>query len=231
MVAAVGLWNRFEIGVALPLASSWDGDRFDNYGALTEGLNSVSAAGDLRVEGKAELFGFGSDRAFLFSVSAGGTLPTGDDSAFLGEKSLTGRVRGLLEYQRGENFRALAMVGGLFRERSQFLGTPEGHAVLYGAALEFKPTDQIGILGEVTGRVASKYYDTNPAEADFAMRFYLPSMVNLLMGAGLGLDNGIGSPSVRAFLGLGWAPDLRDRDHDGAPGEAAPPGCPPRTPP
>ena len=217
LVAAVGLFNHFEVGAALPFAMSWDGDRFDAYGGLAGGRNTVRAIGDLRVEGKAELVGFGADRAFLLSVSAGGTVPTGDEKAFLGEKTFTGRARALLEYQHGESLRALAMVGGYFREKSQFFGTPEGHAALYGGAVEVKPTEQIGILGEVTGRVASKYYDTNPAEADVAMRFYLPSMLNLLMGAGFGLNNGIGSPAVRAFAGLGWAPDPRDRDHDGVP--------------
>jgi hypothetical protein len=37
------------------------------------------------------------------------------------------------------------------------------------------------------------------------------------MGAGFGLNQGIGSPVVRAYVGLGWAPDFRDRDHDGVP--------------
>jgi hypothetical protein len=217
LVTAVGLLDRFEIGAALPLAYSWDNDRFDAYGGLAGYGASVWALGDLRLEGKAEVVGFGRDRAFLLSISAGGTLPwTGDDSAFLGEKTVTGRARALLEYQRGEYLRALVMVGGHFRERSQFFGTPEGHAALYGAAVEVRPTDQIAVLAEATGRIAStKYYDTNPAEFDAAMRFYLPSMLNLLMGGGFGLDRGIGSPVVRAFAGLGWAPDSRDRDHDG----------------
>jgi hypothetical protein len=218
LVAAVGLYNRFEIGAALPVALSWGGDGFDAYGRSTgTSAASVTGLGDLRVEGKGEIVGFGPDRAFLLSLSAGGTLPTGDESAFLGEKTVTGRVRALLEYQRGESLRAVAMVGGLFREKSVFLGTPESHAALYGLAAELKPTEEIGVLAEVTGRVSSKYYDTNPAEFAAAMRFYLPSMLNLLMGAGFGLNQGVGSPVVRAFVGLGWAPDYRDRDHDGVP--------------
>jgi len=218
LVAAVGLFNRFEVGAALPVAYSWGGDAFDPYGRSTgASAASVTGVGDLRVEGKAEVVGFGTDRAFLLSLSAGGTVPTGDASAFLGEKTFTGRARALLEYQRGENLRAVAMVGGLLREKSVFMGTPESHSALYGLAAELKPTDEIGVLAEVTGRVASKYYDTNPAEFDAAMRFYLPSMLNLLMGAGFGLNHGVGSPLVRAYVGLGWAPDYRDRDHDGVP--------------
>jgi hypothetical protein len=218
LVTAVGIRNRFEFGAALPLAMSWGGYGIDDYGRTT-GASAATAFGfgDLRVEGKGEVVGFGTDRAFLLSVSAGATLPTGDESAFFGEKTLSGRLRALLEYQHGENLRAVAMVGGLLREKSVFLGTPESNAALYGVAGEIKPTDEIGVLTEVTGRLASKYSDTNPAEFDAAMRFYLPSMLNLIMGAGFGLNKGIGSPAVRAYVGFGWAPDYRDRDHDGIP--------------
>ena len=215
LVAAVGIRNRFEVGAALPLALSWGGDSFDSYGRATGGMGTAAAFGDLRLDGKAELVGFGRDRAFLLSISAGGTLPTGDETAFLGERTFTGRARALLEYQRGDRLRALLMAGGLWREKSQFLGTPEGPALLYGGAFEVRPTQQIGVFGEVTGRYASRYSDTNPAEFNAAVRFYLPSMVNLLMGAGFGLNQGVGCPVVLAFLGLGYAPDNRDRDHDG----------------
>jgi OOP family OmpA-OmpF porin len=216
LVAAMGLRNRFEIGAALPLAVAWDGNVFDTYGRDTgRHTGTTVGVGDLRVEGKAELVGFGRDRAFLLSLSAGGTMPTGDDQAFLGEGSVAGRARALLEYQRGDRLRALLMAGGLLRGKSQFLGTPMGPAVIYGAALEVRPTPQIGVFGEVIGRYASRFADTNPAELNAAMRFYLPSTVNLLMGAGFGLNHGVGSPVVRAFIGLGFAPDNRDRDHDG----------------
>jgi OmpA-OmpF porin, OOP family len=216
LVSAIGLAHRLEVGLALPLALWWGGEGFDSYGRSTGGQSGTALGlGDLRAEGKAEIVGFGRDRAFLLSLSAGVTLPTGDDSAFLGEKTVAARARGLLEYQRGDRVRAVVMAGGLVRDKSQFLGTPEGHALLYGAAIELRPNPEIGVLGEATGRYASSYYDTNPAEFAAAMRFYLPSMVNLIMGAGFGLNRGIGSPVVRAFLGLGFAPDYRDRDHDG----------------
>src|ERR1039457_3955281 len=218
LVAAIGIRNRFEIGAALPLAMSWGGDGFDAYGQTTGATEATAFGfGDLRVEGKGEVVGFGTDRAFLLSLSAGATVPTGDKSTFLGEKTVSGRLRALLEYQHGENLRAVALVGGLFLEKSVSLPPPESNAALYGGAGEIKPTDEIGVLAEVTGRVASKYSDTNPAEFDATMRFYLHSMLNLIMGAGFGLNQGIGSPVVRAYVGLGWAPDFRDRDHDGIP--------------
>ena len=215
LVSAVGIRNRYEIGVALPVAVTWGGDEFDRYGRGTGPMAVAVAMGDLRIEAKAQLLGSSSEPGYLLSISAGGTLPTGDEYSFLGERNVTGRVRALLEYQRSDWLRALVMAGGLLRKKSEFFGTPMGPALLYGAALELRPNEEIGVIGEATGRVGSKYSDTNPAEVDAGMRFYLPSMVSLIMGGGFGLNHGLGSPTARAFVGLGWAPDYRDRDRDG----------------
>ena len=104
LVGAVGIRNRFEIGAALPLALTWGGDAFDAYGRVSRSTTAALAVGDLRLEGKAELVGFGKDRAFLLSLSAGGTLPTGDQSAFLGEKTVSGGRHGV-HRQRGGRLR------------------------------------------------------------------------------------------------------------------------------
>jgi hypothetical protein len=215
LVAAAGIANRFQIGAALPVAFTWGGDDFDSYGRSMGRMARVMGVGDVRFEGKAQLAGLGQKRALLVSLAASGTVPTGDDKAFLGEKSFTGQLRLTLELRRGEWLRGVVMGGGLVREKSEFLGTPEGPALLYGAAVELRPNQQMGVLGEATGRVASRYHDTNPAELDAGMRFYLTPMVSLLMGGGFGLNHGVGSPMARAFVGLGWAPDYRDRDGDG----------------
>jgi hypothetical protein len=214
-VAALGLYERFEVGVALPYSYYLEGDNYDEYGRITGETSTMRGLGDLRVEGKSYLTSFGYERALVLGASLGLTLPTGDEKNFLGEKSVTGRGRLLLEYSPSDSFRALVMVGGLVREKSEFLGIPLTHALLYGAAVEFRMLEEVALLGELSGRYASKYVDTNTAEMDAGMRFSLPAMFNLLMGAGVGVNRGIGSPSVRAFVGLGYAPDFRDRDRDG----------------
>jgi hypothetical protein len=168
------------------------------------------------VEAKAALWAFGRDQAFVFGVSAGATFPTGGSANFLGEKTVTGRGRALLEYQSSDRFRALVMLGALLREKSNVFNAMVGNQMLYGAAVDYRVLPDMSVLAELTGRVGSlSYVDANPAEFDLAMRAYLPGMFSLLMGAGVGLDHGIGSPMFRGFVGLGWAPDFRDRDHDG----------------
>jgi len=215
LVAAMGLFDRFEVGLALPFTYYLEGDTYDNYARASGGAKAIKGLGDLRVEGKSYLTSFGKDRSFVLGASLGMTLPTGDDANFLGEKTVAGRGRLLLEFLPSDSFRAVAMVGGLARGRSEFLGIPQSHALLYGAAAEYRVNEGIAVVGEGVGRFATTYYDTNPAELNVAMRFSVRSMVSLLMGAGAGLNRGLGAPTARAFLGLSYAPDFRDRDKDG----------------
>jgi len=216
LYGAVGLFNLFEVGVALPMTLYLSGDDFDATGQGTGTSIDAHGIGDLRVEGKAALWAFGRDQAFVFGLSAGATFPTGGSANFLGDKTVTGRGRVLLEYQSSDRFRALVMLGALLREKSHFFDAVQGDQMLYGAAVDYRVLPDMSVVAELTGRVGSlSYVDANPAELDMAMRAYLPSMFSLLMGVGVGLDHGIGSPMFRGFVGLGWAPDFRDRDHDG----------------
>jgi hypothetical protein len=59
------------------------------------------------------------------------------------------------------------------------------------------------------------YSDVNPFEADAAVRIGVTSMWALTFGGGRGFGKGIGAPAGRGFLAVAFAPDFRDRDHDG----------------
>ena len=216
LYGAVGLFNLFEVGVAVPMTLYLSGDDFDSTGQPTGTSVNGRGIGDVRVEAKAALWAFGRDQAFVFGVSAGATVPTGGSENFLGDKTVTGRGRALLEYQSSDRFRALVMLGALLRGSSRAFHAVIGDQMLYGAAVDYRVLPDMSVLAEFTGRVGSfSFVDANPAELDVAMRAHLPGMFSLLMGAGVGLDHGIGSPMFRGFVGLGWAPDFRDRDHDG----------------
>jgi hypothetical protein len=216
LFGAVGLFNLFEVGVAVPMTLYLSGDDFDDAGEATGGTLTAKGLGDIRVEAKVAPFAFGRDQAFVFGFSAGMTLPTAVDNAFLGEDSVTGRGRALLEYQPSDRFRTVVMLGGLLRKRAHLFDAGLGNQILYGAAADLRVLKDMSVLAEVTGRVGSFHYaDANPLEADLAMRASLPAMFSLLMGVGVGMNHGIGAPMVRGFVGVGWAPDFRDRDRDG----------------
>src|SRR5207248_1393410 len=63
----------------------------------------------------------------------------------------------------------------------------------------------------------SSYLDEAPMEIDAAVRITLPHALEASLGGGAGVLRGVGSPLARAFFGISWAPDYRDRDGDGIP--------------
>lgn len=216
ITGAIGLLDKFEIGISVPITLYLNGDDFDQMAQPTGASLSGSGIGDIRIDGKAHLATFGPSNEFLFALSPGITLPTGNDSKFLGDRSATGRIRAITEFRPVENFRAAGMLGVLLRQTSKTFTAELGSQMLYGLASEYRIHKQFALVAEWFGRVGSfKYIDANPAEIDAGLRITLPKMLTLGFGGGAGLNGGIGAPKFRGWFAIGWAPDFRDRDTDG----------------
>jgi OmpA-OmpF porin, OOP family len=216
LTAAVGLYDIFEVGVGLPLTLYLTGNDYNSMGQPDQKL-TAAGIGDIRIETKARLGAVGPGKEVTFALAPGLTLPTGDGSKFLGEKTVTGRVRAITELAI-PRFRAGLMVGFFAREKTHNFKAELGNQVLYTLALEARLHKDAALLGEWSGRVGStQFVDANPSEIDLGMRVGLPHMFSLTFGGGAGLSRAIGAPQFRAFLGVGWAPDFRDADGDGVP--------------
>jgi OmpA-OmpF porin, OOP family len=214
LAVGMGLFDRFELGVAVPVTFYMKGTDYSTVNGQPNGDLSAAGLGDLRIEAKAQVATFGDD-AFAFALLPGGTIPTGDGSKFLGDKSATGRLRAILEYG-SESFRTALMTGFVGRAKTESFNTHLGSQFLYGLAAEYKPHKDLALLAEFAGRVGSTtYVDVNPAEIDGGMKVALPHMFSIGVGAGAGINHAIGAPRYRAFLTLGWTPDFRDADGDG----------------
>ena len=101
--AAIGLLDRFQIGLALPLTLSLKGDDIDPSTGLTNGGQfSSSGVGDPRIEAKGQLLTAGSDDQFVLAALLGGTVPIGKKDAYLGNKGATGRAKALATLQLGK---------------------------------------------------------------------------------------------------------------------------------
>jgi OOP family OmpA-OmpF porin len=216
LTAAVGLFNLFEVGVGVPLTLYLNGNDYNLMGQPDTTL-SAAGIGDLRLEAKAKVAALGPNRELTLALSPGVTLPTGDGQKFLGEKTVTGRLRAISELDL-QKLRAGLMVGFFGRGTTHNFKAELGNQFLYTLALEYRLHKDASLLGEWWGRVGStSYVDANPSEIDIAMRVGLPHQFSMMFGGGGGLSKAIGSPQFRAFLGLAWAPDFRDADGDGVP--------------
>jgi hypothetical protein len=223
LTGAVGLFDRMQVGFALPMTLKLDGRDFTALGQASEQKLTGAGLGDVRVEAKGLLSHstFGGteetegDKHFFVSGAVGLTLPTGDDSKFLGDKSVTVRPRVIAEYRNGD-IRAGGFAGLLFRGQSQVFKADVSHQFMYGVATEYSLHRQVSLIAELFGRNGfNRYVDSNPVELDAAMRVNVTSMFAVTLGGGAGLIKGIGSPKARGFFGLGYYPDFRDADSDG----------------
>jgi hypothetical protein len=222
LTAAIGLFDRFQVGVAVPYTLYLSGDIVNDKGVATGERLRENGIGDTRIEAKGQLATFGEDDQYSLGAVAGISLPTNkavDRPYYLGDKNVTGRIKAIGQAQLGP-VRAAANLGLLFRGMSNSFATGVGHQVLYGVAAAYEMDNRIEVILEAHGRsgltdFTEFYTDVNPFEIDVAARWGVTSMWSVLGGAGKGLGTGIGAPQTRVFLAGQFNPDFRDRDHDG----------------
>ncbi|RKI74055.1 cell envelope biogenesis protein OmpA, partial [Corallococcus sp. AB049A] len=130
LMGAVGLFDRFEIGVVLPITIQGS----ENSPAVDSSFaNGVSGGGigDLRIIPKARLL---DGDNYGVSVMLPISLPTGGASDFLGGSGVSVNPRVVAEY--GKRFRILANVGVDLRKSEQLRNLNVGSALAYGVGAE-----------------------------------------------------------------------------------------------
>ncbi len=248
--AALGLFNRFQIGVGMPVA--WVVDEESSTTLPTRDLDT--SIGDLRITPKIQLFGDSQrqNRGGGFAVAGDVYIPTGSERNFQGNDGWAFHPYGVGEWKFNEYIRLGANVGFLVREKQQLESLQVDNELTYKGALAVSPApDTLELIAEVAGRTAvdndvAVSEATSPVEINGAARFEAFDTVAVTIGGGAGLNSGYGTPDWRAFIGLNLAPEMdiverevidisRDTDRDGIPDVAdlcptqwgsGPDGCP-----
>jgi hypothetical protein len=230
VLAWIGIFGRADVGVALPLAVSQSGEYFDRREDAAGESVTRTGLGDTRLVGKVRLLGNGRGLGLAFAPVV--TLPTGNNAAsgtgsknnLTGEKAPTVRPRVVGGWRDGRVMGSWYL-GYLWRKNTDYIsGADErivvGDQILYGAGGAYRLVDNVEAIGEVFGRMGAvnRNLDAAPAELDVALRAEpLPRKLTglyVMAGGGAGIHAGIGTPVVRAFLGVNWAPDYADTDGD-----------------
>jgi OmpA-OmpF porin, OOP family len=232
VLAFVGVLNRAEFGLSVPLALSQSGPYFDALESVPNEDITKTGLGDMRLYGKVRLWGTGRGPGVAFAPVV--TLPTGNNAAsgagskknFTGEKGPTVRPR-IVGGWRDDRIAASGYLGYLVRKNTDYLATASdsivvGDQILYGGGGVYRLGEKVEAMGELFGRLGAadpRVLDASPAELDVAVRVE-PSPRSatglfLTAGGGAGVHKGIGSPQVRGFFGISWSPDFTDTDHDG----------------
>jgi len=219
LTAAYGVTDKLQLGINLPIIFALQGDGVmpSNGGPAAGGLN-VTGLGDLVVEAKYQLAHRGMLRA---GAIAGLSLPSSvgsGGSQFIGDDLPT--VRGKLSAQLDSGRLSFgANAGVILREPRTIYGSTIGQQLTWGVAAAARITERISLIAEGYGRAGLPSFalDASPLEVEGGLRIHVTDTVAIVVGGGAGLVKGIGSPSSRLFISLGFAPDVRDSDGDGIP--------------
>jgi len=202
VMASVVLLERLSLMIDLPVILTQAGDALD----------ASAGVGDLRAQGVVMVW---SSRTGIYSrgvsIALTGEMiaPTGDDTAFQGSTGIRGGGGLALEWHLGPRTR----LGGAFGYRAaptgEIFDTTFGDTWRYSIGLERMVHRHWSVVGDIFGEVSRERTAPTstsvPAELIAGARWY-PGSIYVHGGGAVGLTNGVGTPTFRALLGIGYAP-------------------------
>jgi outer membrane protein OmpA-like peptidoglycan-associated protein len=218
LVAALGIADFFEIGLAIPLTLYQA--QGDNSDTLRPAAVDAFTMGDIRLVPKFKLYG--EEEGFGLAIAVPTTLPTGSPANLQGNASVTLEPRLILQYIFSENFRLGLNAGFIWRPEAQELfNISIGNEVTAGLGLEYKfdkiDAGTFAIIAESWGKVSIEsdtQAEERPFEVALAGRWWPEDHHAVTLGVSRGLTQGYGSPDFRVFAGYTYTP-IGDDDPDG----------------
>jgi outer membrane protein OmpA-like peptidoglycan-associated protein len=239
LAAALGLFDRFELGASMPATYIGGPATPTNTNVLCGGFDeqgvSTFGVADPRLFGKVLLTPW--NEGLVASLRVEADLPLAqlnqDAGTLAGEKTFPNFKPALSAGYSSPWFRAGVDVGMIFREPAP-LGDSLviGQEITYGAGTELTVVPSLLYLNlDVYGKASPAFLlasrDQFPLEGIAALKAFVGPVV-ITGGAGTGLIADYGSPDLRVFAGVGWyprpepeepepepEPEPGDRDGDG----------------
>jgi outer membrane protein OmpA-like peptidoglycan-associated protein len=231
LTGAVGIANRLEIGIDVPLIVLQTGGQVDPF-AEADG-NGSFGIGNIRLV-PSLLFFDTSEEGEKTGVALGLTLdlslPTGDNASFQGEGFGVHPVVAFdIGFRRGP--RLSANLGYRVRPTSELANLEVDDGFTWGAAaaLPVGAARAVQLIAEFDGEVGlladDRASEESPIEMLLGAKGHLNNGFLMEGGFGFGLRNGQGAPDWRLLAGIGYASKGDpDRDGDGYPNRDD--GCP-----
>ncbi|AKJ02477.1 putative repeat protein (TIGR01451 family) [Archangium gephyra] len=207
LVGAVGLGERFEVGLTLPIALQ------QSVTAITPTGNRDTAwgggLGDLRLVPKVMLL---ESEGLRLGLALPLILPTGGASDFRGQAGLGLQPRLSADYTLSGGTRLMANLGANLRERQELLNLSVGPELTYGvgAAIPFEIQSHrftgLASLAGAAGLGASTRTQREelPLELQGAIQYRFTPKLLATLGVGRGIIRGYGMPAIRILGGLSW---------------------------
>ncbi|WP_158501810.1 Ig-like domain-containing protein [Vitiosangium sp. GDMCC 1.1324] len=216
LMGSISLWNRFELGVALPLTYQSSESGASVMPAFKNGVNGAGL-GDLRLVPKAHLLTAGGfDLGLVVPV----LLPSAGGQGFRGGSGVSARPQLIAEWGNSKGLRLVANLGANLQGEQQVRNLRTGTELMYAVGAQVPFTEKLALRANLAGALGLNDQDMEgrPLELLAAVQYRITPGLAAHVGGGPGLTRGYGTPGFRVFAGLDWT----------QPGERAPePVAPP----
>ncbi|MEZ4317337.1 MAG: OmpA family protein [Myxococcota bacterium] len=223
-----GLGDVFGVSVDLPIIIWQEGFEPTALGTDPSAADLQSSGiGDVRVTPKVVLVDIHQGTPIGIALLSGITIPSGSKRSFIGEGGFSASPLLAIELADGSvrdrdyHVRFAVNAGARLKDEDTFRGVTFGPEFLYRAGLAAHPAPAVELGVDLNGSVAGPLVAQAPLEIQPFLRLMPVDTASLVLGAGLGLIEGAGSPDLRLFAGATLAPKFDplslDRDKDGIP--------------
>lgn len=205
----LNLGDRVRIGLDLPVVMYADGTS-GQIGLVTYAAPQRSGLGDLRLSADVRFFGAATD-----PVRAGlGVrlyLPTGDMRAYASDGTLRGSLQVNTAGELARHFAWSARFGVELKGRElTYAGGQIGHELQAGLAGGFRTADGRLLIGPelAASTTFANAFAGKSTSVDVLLgaRYAITPQWRIAAGIGRGVTVALGSPAVRALVGLEWSP-------------------------
>ena len=221
VVGSLGLFDWVQLGIDLPLVLLQGGEGLDaaQVGNIANQQLAVAGLGDLRLRPKIRILrrqDFGVDLAFMPTVVVPSHFPMG---GYLGDAGFGIAPELAISTELGGLVLA-SNVAALMRDDTTTNQLGISHELVFRGAIAYL-FESINLRTDLSVRTSTSLLrpysqaGQSPLEAIAGIRWEALQGLYLQSGVGIGLITGPGTPDARAFVGLRYAPRVRDSDGDG----------------
>ena len=208
LLLSIGLFDRLELGLGLPITL---GQQDGRLGALGRTDTLESGVGDVRLIPKLLI---AQNKHIALSLVAGLSFPSARQNQLLGESSGVTFAPRLALSLYHSRFDASLNIGWRTRTNQSFQYNAQYVTLddeLIGGVGVRVPLwrGKLDAVGDLAFSVSAFEQGTEEKSAELlaGLRAYLPYGFTANLAAGAGLSRGIGTPSYRLLAGIGWQYD------------------------
>ncbi|AKJ07812.1 putative repeat protein (TIGR01451 family)/fimbrial isopeptide formation D2 family protein [Archangium gephyra] len=210
LMGSISFFDRFELGMALPVTYQASESGAAVMPAFAEGVNGAGL-GDLRLVPKAHLFSKGG---LHLGVAVPVVLPTAGGQGFRGGAGLAVQPQVVGEWLSSSGVRVVANVGAHLRGEQRLSNLRTGNELSYALGARLPVGERLAVQAQLSGALglAERNAEELPLELLASVQYRVRDGLLAHVGGGPGLTRGYGTPGFRVFAGIDWT----------QPGERAP---------